>query len=88
MNATAAIKALARGCAEDADGLLRRGFARVAASDPGGAPAGRIAALADVAATRDPRLQSLALDIRAEIGRHLTRTKVSRQVGRTGSGEA
>jgi predicted nucleotidyltransferase len=88
MNATAAIKALARGCADDADGLLRRVFERVAASDPGGAPAGRIAALADVAAARDPRLQSLALDVHAEIGRHLTRTEFTGQVGRTGAGEA
>jgi hypothetical protein len=87
MNATAAIKALARGCADDADGLLRRGFERVAASDPGGAP-GRIAALEDVAAARDPRLQSLALDVRAEIGRHLTGTEFTGQVGCTGAGEA
>ena len=60
MNAIAAVKALWRGRAEEADGLLVRGFARLSATDPGGGWAGRVTALASGAARREPRLQALA----------------------------
>lgn len=69
MNAIATIKALRRGRSDDAEGLLSRGFDRIAATDPKGSSwPQRITALAAGAAEREPRLTELSAEVRAYLG--------------------
>jgi hypothetical protein len=72
-NAIAAIKAAARGQADTADGLLRRGCERIG-HDPGSATdlADAITGLADVCATQEPRLTRMAAEVRP-VADHLLR---------------
>lgn len=63
-NATAAIKAVARGKPDTARGLLDRGFARIAEpAEATGAWTADISRLAESAAVREPRLRTLAEQI-------------------------
>lgn len=65
-NATAAIKAVARGKPDTARGLLNRGFARITEpAEATGAWTADITHLAEAAAAREPRLRDLAGQITA-----------------------
>jgi hypothetical protein len=72
-NAIVAIKAAARGQADAADGLLRRGFKRIG-HDPGPTVdlADAITSLADACAAEEPRLMRMAAEVR-QVADHLVR---------------
>lgn len=63
MNALATVKALHRSQPDTADGLLRRGFERVGAPDPGGGWTARIQALSEAAVGVGPQFVTLATDV-------------------------
>ena len=65
MNAVGALKALRRGQPVIAAGLLRRGFDRIHADDPGGHPLTRLRALTCGIAAQAPQLDALAVAITA-----------------------
>jgi hypothetical protein len=73
-NAVAAIKAAARGQADAADGLLRRGFEQIG-HDPGPTVdlADAITSLADACAAQEPRLTRMAAEVR-QVADHLLRS--------------
>jgi hypothetical protein len=70
-NAIAAIKAAARGQADTADALLRRGCEGIG-QDPGSTadPAAAITSLADACAAQEPRLARMAAEVR-QVADHL-----------------
>jgi hypothetical protein len=73
-NAVAAIKAAARGQADAADGLLRRGFERIGHdAGPTVDLADAITSLADACAVQEPRLARMAAEVRHVAG-HLLRS--------------
>jgi hypothetical protein len=63
MNVIGALKAHRRGQPERADGLLRRGFDRLAVDDPGGQPLTRMLALTRQAGNQAPHCATFASEI-------------------------